>query len=610
MNTTQEDTKEPTQEDTKEDKRKIAFLPPDEVRKIAAGEVIDRPAALVREFIDNAVDAGSRNIEVNIEDGGLRRIEVIDDGCGMDREDAAICWKTHATSKIRALEDLAFSDTLGFRGEALAAAAAVSRLEVLTSTNGCEAWRLEVGPEERAEITRSRRTRGTSVRARDLFDAVPVRKTFLKRSWSEANQCRLSFIDKALAFPALSFRFAQDGKLKVHLNQASGFKARFGAAITGNEDFLYEINAAGAGFSVTVVIGGPEVSRPDRRHQYIFANGRRIQNPSLAQALEYGAQGWYPDHPIGALYITIDPSLADFNIHPAKREARFSDSGAIHHAVTAALRDFVRHESLASGLASFPAVSGRPAQPASAESLALEAGEAGEADMEAPALPNSLARAAFAYPAPEKTPLSLPIAVAAEAPARYGIRYLGRVFGLFIAVEKDDRLFIIDQHAAHERILYEEFLSKPIPRQELLVAIPFVTESEADDRFLAARQEELERLGVRIVQESGSWRVEALPADWRLGDTQTVRELLNLRHHEKNMVEHWAATLSCHGAVKDGDYLDENAALALADAALRLPVPRCPHGRPLWFALTKEDLRKAVKRPAAGPSPTQPPAVS
>ena len=573
-------------------RRKIAILPPDEVRKIAAGEVIDKPAALVREFIDNAIDAGSRCVEVTIEDGGLRRIEVVDDGCGMDRDDLAICWQTHATSKIRSMEDLAFAETLGFRGEALAAAAAVSRLEVLTSASGREAWRLEVGPDERAEITQTRRVRGTSVRAIDLFGSIPARKVFLKRGWSEAGLCRLAFIEKALAFPAVSFRFTQDGKLKAHLNAASSLKERFDAAVMDSGGFLYEISAAGPGFSVTIVVGGPEIARNDRRHQYIFANGRRIQNPSLAQALEYGTQGWYPDHPVGAVYIRIDPALADFNIHPAKREARFSDSGAIHHAVTTALRDFIRHHHLASRLVAGPPHAIKPA-PSGAQGAAL----ALEALIDTDAPPS---RGEDFYSSPDTA--SFPASNAAEPPARYGLRYLGRVFGLFIVVEKDDRLFFIDQHAAHERLLYDRFLEGAVPCQELLVPIPFVTESEGDDRFLAAHKEELARLGVLIAPDSGSWRIEALPGGWSLGDGETVRELLGLKRHKENMAEHWAATLTCHSAVKEKEYLDENAALSLADAALRLPIPRCPHGRPLWFELTKEDLHKAVKRPPPAPS--------
>jgi DNA mismatch repair protein MutL len=200
---------------------RIHVLPPEEARKIAAGEVVDRPAALVREFLDNAIDAGGSSIELRIEGGGIRRIEVLDDGAGMGREDLEICWQAHATSKFRSIEDLSAATTLGFRGEALAAAAAVSRLEILTSADGREAWRLTVGPGAGGAkagecwIEPLRRTRGTTVRALGLFDTIPARKRFLKREGSEAALCRQIFVEKALAFYALNFRFAQDGNLKL-----------------------------------------------------------------------------------------------------------------------------------------------------------------------------------------------------------------------------------------------------------------------------------------------------------------------------------------------------------------------------------------------------------
>lgn len=590
------------------DRSRIRLLPPEEVRKIAAGEVIDRPAALVREFIDNAIDAGSSLIEVNIEDGGSRRTEVIDDGSGMEREDLELCWKTHATSKIRSMDDLYIAETLGFRGEALAAAAAVARLEVLTSVDGREAWRLEVGPgrEEKPYIEQTRRIRGTSVRAVNLFDTIPVRKRFLKRDWSEANLCRLAFTDKALAFPGIGFRFTQDGKLKTMLSPASSRKERFAAALLRRNEgnLLHEIGASGAEFTVTIVLGGPELSRNDRRQQYIFANGRRIQDFALLQALEYGVQGWFPNntHPIGAIYVDIAPALADFNIHPAKREVRFADSGAIHHAVTQAIRDFIHHRNLAVGKQLYESAMEWDFQKAfnfQGEEHPCRRNAASWGPGSAVYKPEALALEALQDPSdcivPSDKGPEAP-SWAAERNTPYGLRYAGRAFGLFILVEKENRLFIIDQHAAHERLLYETFLTKPIPRQDLLVAIPFVTESEEEDRFLETRREDLAKLGVIIEADNGSWRIEALPVSWRLGDAETVKEILNLKNSGENIAEHWAATLSCHSAIKDGEFLDETAALWLADAALKLPVPRCPHGRPLWFEIGRNELCKAVRR--------------
>jgi DNA mismatch repair protein MutL len=404
--------------------------------------------------------------------------------------------------------------------------------------------------------------------------------------------CRQIFNEKAMAFPDRGFRFLQDGILKIFLPPANSLKERFIQIFLTQEEggFLHEISGSGEGFSFTIVAGGPEIFRNDRRQQFVFANGRRIQDYSLIQALEYGVQGWFPNgvHPIGAVYIDIDPALADFNIHPAKREARFADPGAIHHGITQALRDFFRRLNIASP-SSFP-VKG---EEGNGGFLAMEAllskplsppprtGETWAAETSPGYGPEDIR--AGGKPAEDEAP---------EKP-----RVLGRLFSLFILVAKGDRLFIIDQHAAHERILYNRFVSGPISQQELLVAIPFDTENAEDDGFLKPRKADLARLGIRIEQDEGEgWRIEALPELWRLSDAETVREILSLKTAGENMAERWAATLSCRRAVKDGDYLDEGAALALAAEALKLPVPRCPHGRPIWFEISREDLLRAVRR--------------
>ncbi|GHU89329.1 DNA mismatch repair protein MutL [Spirochaetia bacterium] len=597
----------------------IQVLPPEEARKIAAGEVIDRPAALVREFLDNAIDAGGEQIEVLIEEGGGRRTEVIDDGAGMDRKDIELCWLTHATSKIRSLDDLASAETLGFRGEALAAAAAVARLEILTSTDGREAWQLEVGPgKTEPRIEQARRNRGTSVRALGLFDTIPARKRFLKREGAEALLCRQAFIDKALAFPERSFRFTQDGKLKTWLPAVFSLKERFIQCLLDSMEgtFLHEIHGAGSGFSVTLVIGGPELYRNDRRQQYVFANRRRIQDYGLLQALEYGVQGWFPNgvHPVGAVYVEIDPALADFNIHPAKREVRFADPGAIHHLITQTLREFTRHAAArrTEENSHTTEIDYENSNPAHQTASAYSPAGGGYGDRHAGALAIAALldqKPAFAplpgrgaiNPAGNRAilaaePLDRSFAVAEASPPYGGIRLVGRVFELFILVESEDKLFIIDQHAAHERILYDAFLSKPIPKQELLVPIPFSTASVDEDKFLSSHRTELANLGLIIEEDEGEWRITALPANWKLGDTETVREILELRTAGENMAERWAATLSCHAAIKDGDYLDDSATLALAKEALSLPQPRCPHGRPVWTTLTQENLYKAVRR--------------
>jgi DNA mismatch repair protein MutL len=560
---------------------RIQILPPEEARRIAAGEVIDRPAALIREFMDNAIDAGASDIEVSIEEGGSKKVEVADDGSGMGHDDLLLCALAHATSKIRCLDDLAVAETLGFRGEALSAAAAVARLEIVSSIDKNDAWRFTVGPGEinPPYIERANRTRGSTVRALNLFDTIPARKQFLKREGSEAALCRQVFIEKALAFPEITFRFTQDGRSKIFLPAAASKKDRFAAALLDPKEgnFLHEIHVTGNGFSADVVIGGPELFRADRRMMHIFANGRRIQDYSLITAMEYGAQGWFPNgvHPLGAVYVDIDPALADFNIHPAKREARFRDPGAIHHAVTSGLRDFCRHLNLKTD-----------AQPQPEQTMPLVM----EALFDKPNVSHKIHDINYVRDI-------ISTGAAAETPPPYGEpRYVGRVFGFFIIVEHGDTLFIIDQHAAHERILYDRFLSAPIPQQELLIPIAFTAETAEENRFLETKKEELAKLAIVIEQDGDGWRIDALPQGWRLGDAETVQEILALRSADENIAERWAATLCCHQAVRDGDYLDDATALALAEQALALPTPRCPHGRPIWTEITRDALYRAVRR--------------
>jgi len=608
----------------------IRMLPPEEAKKIAAGEVIDRPAALVREFIDNALDSGAQSVELAIEGGGIDKVEVIDDGSGMNREDLALCVKTHATSKIQSLDDLSRSTTLGFRGEALAAAASVARLEILTSADGREAWLLETNPgaahngipaadnpaagqaeSDSFTITQSRRVKGTSIRAYGLFDAIPARKRFLKREAAEAALCRQIFIEKALAFPGVTFRFVQDRILKLQLLPCPDGRPmkRFGELFLSDSErnFLHLTETSAKGFSAVIIFGGPELHRQDRRQQYIFANKRRIQDYGLMQALEYGLDGYFPNnsHPVGAVFVEVDPALADFNIHPAKREVRFADSAAIHHGITSALRSYVRETTPPVNPKQGGHETSREFNFPYSHSLAMEALLERRSDFAS--LPKKAA--SFVYESTEKY-------AAEPEPAYYTgndgnannigaavqLRFIGRAFGLFIIVEKGNKIYLIDQHAAHERLLYNHFLTAVVTTQELLVPIPFTTSGADEENFLLARREELKRLGIVLENGGGGdWRITALPAGWKAGDDETVEELLSLHTAGKDMAGRWAASLACRMAIKDGGWLDNGAALTLAKAALALEeengqLPRCPHGRPLWTEIRREDLLKAVRR--------------
>jgi DNA mismatch repair protein MutL len=300
--------------------------------------------------------------------------------------------------------------------------------------------------------------------------------------------------------------------------------------------------------------------------------------------------------------VDIDPALADFNIHPAKREARFRDPGALHHAITSGLRDFCRHVNLNTEAQPERASQCDPqCAPQRGMTLAMEAlfdnspapviDHGGNvSNLENNIYDNKINNIDYL-----RTVIS-PSAAAEPAPKYSELRYVGRAFGFFILAEYGDRLFVIDQHAAHERLLYHHFLSGPIPRQELLIPIVSTAETSQDAHPLATKKEELAKLAIVIEQDGDGWRIDALPQGWHMGDAETVREILALRTAHENIAERWAATLCCHQAVRDGDYLDDATALALAEEALALPIPRCPHGRPIWTEITRDALCRAVRR--------------
>jgi DNA mismatch repair protein MutL len=574
----------------------IQVLPPEEARKIAAGEVVDRPAALVREFIDNALDAGARNVEVSIEEGGIRLVEVSDDGCGMDRDDLALCIEDHATSKITSLDDLVTTRTLGFRGEALPAAGSVAELEIVTGRDG-NAWQLRVHNGS-VRLDRAVRALGTTVRTRFLFDYIPARKRFLKRPPSEALLCRQIFLEKAAAFPDVQFRFIQDGALKLFLPSGVTLKERFAAAfkLQPFRPLLHHIEGRGAGFTFSVILGGPGLSRPDKKLQLVFANGRRIYDWGLQQALEAGLLGGFPnsEHPVGAIFLDIDPNLVDFNIHPAKREAKFQQAGEIHHAVTTTLRAFLpgllERQSLAMSL-SPSSESSLPFRPSSFRPLSHGSSLAAKSDTSAMLAADAL------YDRAGSEDVSAPSEAAEPMPSYGMFRFIGRLWGVFILVERESRLYIIDQHAAHERILYQRYISPPIPGETLLIPLPFNTETVEDDHFLNTRKDDLRGLGLRLEQEAPHlWRIETLPAGWCASDGETVKAVLALPRTGAGFVESWAASCACHTAVRDGAFLDERTALNLAQEVMDIPIHHCPHGRPIWVEISREDLLKGVKR--------------
>jgi DNA mismatch repair protein MutL len=613
------------------DTSRIKVLDTETAKRIAAGEVIDRPAAALRELLDNAIDSGATSITVEMTEGGIESLRVVDDGTGMGREDLALSILPHATSKLSTIDDLLSLSTLGFRGEALSSIAAVSRLSMTSATHDGEAWRLESVPGGQPVLMPVAAQKGTAVSVRDLFASFPARKKFLKRAQAEAGVCKSVFVDKALAFPAVAFKLSSERGPQLIL-QRSGLLERVIAATSSsqNPELFRELLASGEGFKARIVAGLPAIYRTDRRHIQVFVNGRRVQEYGISRALEYAYKGTLPGGvwPFVYAFIEVDPSLADFNIHPAKKEVRIKNLDDIHAGLIRAIRDYLETQGrLSSRLATGSAGMGAydNGQSGSRHIGLFEAAESerGYAPVyEASSIPGAVQSASYGrlFQAPgqgEKVSWQTIADLARDArestgqanrrtEASYGtvaaiggtraLRYLGRALGVFIAFEDGDELVLMDQHAAHERFLYEEIMSGRTVSQELLVPVVYEPESEAEDVYLAAHADALAKAGFRLAREGSAWVLEAAPAMLPESMTGSLFELIRSRPDPAELIRETAAQAACKAAIKDGDELDETGAMALIQAAMELPEPRCPHGRPIWLRLSRDELFRAVQR--------------
>ncbi len=612
--------------------RQIKILNAETARKIAAGEVIDRPNAIVRELLDNAVDSGANRIDVEIAGGGIDKIRVADNGCGMSRENLLIAAHPHATSKISTETDLLNLSTLGFRGEALASIAAVSRLTI--QSGDCK---MHCSITRDHEIEPSSEIDGTIVTSENLFENFPARRQFLKRPASETKMCRSTFLEKAMARPDISFRLTVDGIIRNDLIQCGSLRERFVAAmeIQQSAELFYEIKgkADDKSWSFNLVIGDPNVARPDRKDIYIFVNGRRIQEYSLMQAIEYGAEGCFPNgtHPVSALFVTMRPDLVDFNIHPAKKEARFKDMASLHHGVSSTLKEFFNAwttKAMHSNYARTAADGIRDLVDAASSTFETEkkSGGVSLASSEINAgndygcknalkSPGTYGRRSSIYGGSfvshlnERAPLE-EVADSGVSPSTFAgrafdpstpppsFRYIGKALGTFILVEKNNSIYIIDQHAAHERYLFDKIMTGQGSQvQPLLVPETFELDSAEDDAYMESILPELRKVGFDAEKSHDSkWKFTQYNSMWKGSADELKRLIFEKRVEPKELIRKIAAMTACKAAVKDGYILDEAAAEDLAKKAFELPDPHCPHGRPCWTVITREKLFELVKR--------------
>ena len=592
-------------------------------RKIAAGEVIDRPNAVVRELIDNAIDSGATQITVEITGGGIEKIRVIDDGCGLTKEDLQNCARPHATSKIATEVDLMNLSTLGFRGEALASIAAVARLSI---TSGGYKMRASITEDHIIESVAV--TKGTIVQSEGLFENFPARRQFLKRAATEGLMCRNTFIEKAVSRPDIAFRFISDGETKLDLPAVQTLRDRFvdSNRYEYDKNLFYEVKGAAPGknpeWSFSVITGEPAVSRSNKKDIFIYVNGRRIQEYSLVQAVEYGGQGFFPNgtYPIALVYITIDPKLVDFNIHPAKKEARFYDISDLHHGLSSSLRAFYHNYTYQNF------VNDKPADSPSTSSANVDdmgslrfskgpyerhisykngpssaSGTPSVHDLRSKFMPSSHTTSSYSDTAALAEQAMQSFSKEFTEPQiqseKQTVRYIGPALGTFLLAEKNNSLYIIDQHAVHERILFDKIMNSQGGRQQLLIPYKIRTESKSQDNQLEKLKERLSTIGFEAEKkDDGYWEITSIPERWT-GTEYDFRSLIFVKNVEpEQIIRSIAAMTACKAAVKDGYVLDNETAARLVEQAFTLEDPHCPHGRPIYTVISRAKLFELVKR--------------
>ena len=628
---------------------KIIQLSPHVANLIAAGEVVERPASVVKELLENAVDAGASQVTAEIRDGGMTFLRVTDNGCGMSAEDARTAFLRHATSKLRNAEDLAAIATMGFRGEALAAIASVSRIDLMTKTPGAIAGtslHLEAG--SITEETEAGCPDGTTIIIRDLFFNTPARMKFMKSDTVEGGRVAAAVQQQALAHPEVAFKFIRDGKQVLSTPGTGGLEAAVYCVYGRECAKMVKVDSRWESYSLTGFVSKPTDSRPSRALQTFFVNDRPVKSRLLIAALEeaYRNQIMVGKFPACVLHLRLSANAVDVNVHPAKTEVKFLNEKAVfdcvHYGVLGALnktpdRPQMQFKSTPAAPVASKAEAPKAA-PAKQESFfrtmtteefktfstALKDApqpkkEAAAATLKAMGHPtvaplrDSTVLPVTLPPLPEK-PVSVPVQpekqpepeqAALPMPQEIPWRIVGELYRSYILVEQGEEAFLIDKHAAHERILFEKLKAnqEAITAQTLLTPIPCRLSPEGCAELLA-NTALLEELGFEI-EEFGDNTIllRQIPMDLSVEQAAQTAEalaadLLSGRREQKNSVrDEVLHTVACKAAIKAGWDNDPKELEALVKQVMaNEDLKYCPHGRPICISLSKKQLEKQFRR--------------
>lgn len=620
---------------------RIQILPDLLVNKIAAGEVIERPASIVKELVENALDAGSSNIIVTIEDGGKRLIRVVDDGIGMSAEDLRLAVTPHATSKITCEEDLFKIATLGFRGEALASIGAVSRLRITSRPRDeIEGNEIVISAKHLETAQAAGCRTGTSVEVRDLFFNVPARRKFMRATATEVGHINEQVARMALGHRSVGFELTNNQRTTHRLAADSSIRERIGALYGADlADELIPIERDERGLRIEGYVAPPARSRSTASWQYVFLNGRYIRDRSVQHAIREAYRGLmeHQRFPVAFLFLTMDPELVDVNVHPCKLEVRWQNSQLVHSQVLSALRDKFLTSNLAPTL--------RAGENAPSSRFEFDPQKAADVRREAADYYKGLVPSPMGSPIqatyegrdfgptigtrpgmrpsdirsdvwdsmhgggqPDQPETRLPADdMPTELPQIKGYRAL-QVHNSYLVAETSDGLVIIDQHALHERIMYErlkaQFTEGPLESQRLLMP-ETLTASATDMALLQEHEELLAKLGVeanafgedQIAVHSFPSLLKDIDAAAfmrdlldRLGDQHAQTSTEEVIHEVLDM-------MSCKAAVKAGDALTTEEIAALIEQKGEIEKSsNCPHGRPTTLSLSVDELEKQFKR--------------
>ena len=593
----------------------VRVLPDHLINQIAAGEVIERPASVVKELVENALDAGARTIDVAIEAGGRSRIRVADDGSGMNREDAILSLQRHATSKLSADSDLGSIATLGFRGEALPAIASVSRLTLSTSADGATGTRIETAGGSGPVVSGAGHPRGTTVDVRDLFFNTPARAKFLKTAGTEMGHIVDAVSGLAAALPDVAFSVTHEGRRILDAPRTTGIQQRLrqidGAAWRQAVGF----DASSRGVRAHGFVLRPEETSSARRNQRIHVNGRVVRDRLIGHAILAACEAFLPRgrYPAAALFIECPPGAVDVNVHPAKAEVRFRDPRGVH--------EFVK-ETLVAALAealpvtpmALPAPDGAASLHEAVRRYAARAEGQDAIGREAGRLRSGAgASSGDSHEAPAGEAAARTRSAGAEAPGPAlfgGPVALAHYRQSYIVAQDDEGLLLVDQHAAHERILFDRLvadLERGQPeRQDLLFPVTIVAPRRSMER-LADLAAELTALGFAAEPfGEDTLVVRGVPAAIERSDpVPLIEELLDRMDEEEppdggplGRRERLVATVACHAAVKVRMPLTPEKMNYLISALFRTRIPlKCPHGRPAVVRFAHQQIERSFDRP-------------